>query len=169
MKKLLISSSLVLAILLSGCLGSTQATLYFLSEQARPDAKKIGCEEYLVPIKKNFSGKIMVDEIVKTLLNEDPKKYGDDLTTATAFIEKYIQYESSIDPEKPTASDPIRVRLITASQGGIAGVCDVPRIKEQMTETVRAYASQKGGPFQITLNGSVRNWECLGDESGNCK
>lgn len=44
-----------------------------------------------------------------------------------------------------------------------AGVCEVPRFKGQIEETVKLYEDAR-----IELNGSESNWECLGDQSGEC-
>lgn len=174
------TSKLLIGVLIFGLLAgcgqpagtpATQKSFYLLSatKPETADTRKIGCEEYLVPITKGLSKKSTLEEVVKKLLEADPKEYGDNLLTATAFTDKYIKLDSVNDPEKPTATDPVRVRLVTATTGGIAGVCDVPRIKEQITETVRKYAESKSGPYQITLNGNIKNWECLGNESGFCK
>jgi len=89
------------------------------------------------------------------------------LFTATALKDKYIVIDKMIEPEDPASTAPLRVYLKTMPEGGIAGVCDVPRIKEQVTETVRTYADKR--PFEIYLNNTTREWECLGDESGLCK
>ena len=45
------------------------------------------------------------------------------------------------------------------------GTCDDPRIKAQIEETVKLYATD----YRIQLNGSATAWKCLGDESGQCQ
>lgn len=47
-----------------------------------------------------------------------------------------------------------------------AGTCDDPRIKEQIIQTIMNYP--KVTSYTILLNGSTKEWECLGDQSGNC-
>ena len=47
----------------------------------------------------------------------------------------------------------------------LGGICDTPRLKAQIEETIRLYTDD----FEIWLNGSAREYQCLGDESGLCK
>jgi hypothetical protein len=46
----------------------------------------------------------------------------------------------------------------------LGGICDTPRLKAQIEETIRLYTDD----FEIRLNGSVQAYECMGDESGLC-
>ncbi len=47
-----------------------------------------------------------------------------------------------------------------------AGTCDVPRVKEQIIQTITNFPEVKS--YTILLNGSAKEWECVGDQSGNC-
>lgn len=48
-----------------------------------------------------------------------------------------------------------------------AGTCDVPRVKEQIKRTIMQFPEVKS--YTILLNGSAKEYECLSDQSGNCK
>ena len=158
----------VLALLLGGC-GATTATIYLLSEKPHEGAQKIGCEEYLMPVTTTVSGSEVLKASLTALLQAKPADYGADLTTASAFKDGVFEVDDVSDPEQPTNSDQIHVYLKRVVGKGLAGVCDTPRVKNQITETVRAYAVQKHAPFTIALDGTMKNWECLGDESGRCQ
>jgi hypothetical protein len=45
------------------------------------------------------------------------------------------------------------------------GVCDTPRFKAQLEETIRLYSPK----FEIILNDSASAYRCLGDLKGDCK
>ena len=45
-----------------------------------------------------------------------------------------------------------------------SGVCEDPRIKAQIEETIKLYAPS----YEIRLNGSAKDWRCLFDASGSC-
>lgn len=162
----------VFLIMVTACVGgngSKEMTFFLLSEKPPaeyPDAKKIGCDNYLVPVKQKIPGEVKLPVPLRALFEADLSKYPG-LFTATALQDKYIVIDKMIEPEDKSSSTPLRVYLKTMPDGGIAGVCDVSRIKEQVTETIRAYADKR--PFEIYLNGKMREWECLGDESGLCK
>lgn len=161
---------LLLAATLASCGKSAQATIFMVSQVESPGAKKIGCDEYLVPKVKELEGEATLENVMRALLGSKPSEFGADVLSATAFTDGYIQLDEVQEPPEPKNTDPFRVRLKTNPAAGLTGACDAPRIKEQITETIRAYTDTKGGaPFQITLNGKLRSWECLGDESGKCK
>jgi len=48
-----------------------------------------------------------------------------------------------------------------------AGTCDTPRVKEQIKRTIMQFPEVKS--YTILLNGSTKEWDCVGDQSGNCK
>jgi hypothetical protein len=52
-----------------------------------------------------------------------------------------------------------------AGQISLGGICDVPRLKAQIEETIRIYREK----FEVLLNDSASAYRCLGDESGRCK
>ncbi len=47
------------------------------------------------------------------------------------------------------------------------GTCDTPRVKEQIKRTIMQFPFVKS--VTILLNGSEKEYECLSDQSGNCK
>lgn len=139
-------------------------TFYLVSELEKPGARSFGCGEYLIKITKPVSGNRTVARALKALFEADPASYGSDLSTATAIHDGYFILESVV-PEIAGAGT-TTVSLRRREGVGLTGVCDTPRFKEQITETVRAQAGTS--PFIIKLNGSEREWRCLGDESGLC-
>jgi len=45
------------------------------------------------------------------------------------------------------------------------GICDTPRFKGQLEETVKLYAKK----FEIRLNGEEAHYRCIDDLSGECR
>lgn len=171
MKNIIISIALVIFLLvLSGCTLQTQVTLYMVSQKEQPGSlKKIGCEEYLIPVKEEVFGNVSDDALVtkslELLFQADSAKYGEGLLTATAITDQYLALES-VEKRTMGSMDGFLVSLKRNEGKGLAGVCDVPRLKEQILETVRAAAGSN--PFSIRIDGDVKKWECLSDESGMC-
>jgi hypothetical protein len=68
----------------------------------------------------------------------------------------------SVEKVKGVGQDKVEVHI----NGEIVsnGVCDDPRIKEQVEATVRQYYPD----YTIFLNGSESEWDCFGDGSGLC-
>lgn len=105
---------------------------------------------------------------METLLNANPVDFGSDLSTASAIKDQYITLEKTTEPKDANDTTPIGIYLKTNPPKGIAGVCDTPRIKEQITQTLEGYSTEKQQSFTIFLDGSTTAWKCLGDESGLC-
>ena len=47
------------------------------------------------------------------------------------------------------------------------GICDTPRFKAQIEETLKLYLMKQ--KFEIRLNSDAKAYRCLGDLSGRCK
>lgn len=146
----------------SACSLNNEMVLYLVSQKHIEGAKKIGCEEYLTPVKQTVFGKVTIERALNALFEAEQK----DLTTATAIKDKYLTLES-VETRKFGDSEGYLVSFKKNQNVGLAGVCDVPRLKEQITETVRSAAGNK--PFIIRVDGELKNWECIGDESGKCE
>ncbi len=55
--------------------------------------------------------------------------------------------------------------VLLTGQPQSGGVCDDPRIKNQVEATVRRFLTH----YRVLLNGSEAKWRCFGDQSGLCK
>lgn len=152
-------------LLLAACTLTSEITVYLVSQKERPDAlKKFGCDEYLVPVKITTMGEVTVEKALNALLDiSDPKKYGEDFETATGFKDRFLLL-AGVEEREVSITSPIVVSFLKNESVGIAGVCDTPRIQEQVRETIRAAAGNR--PFVMRLNGSVKDWEGLGDLKG---
>jgi hypothetical protein len=164
-KTITIISAALFVLSLGACSLTSEMTIYLVSEKERPDAlKKFGCEEYLVPVKIKTMGDVTVEKALNALLDStDPKKYGEDLETATGFKDRFLLL-SSVEGKSVSEDSPIVVSFMKNESVGIAGVCDTPRIQEQVKETIRTAAGNRS--FIIRLNESAKNWEKLGDLKG---
>lgn len=162
--------SIAIAILFGSCSFSTDVPFYLVSQKEEAGAlKKIGCEEYLVSASENIFGELSPDtKVIKALeflFAADPKKYGEGRITATAIQDRFLELES-VEKRKMGDLDGLLVSFKKNPEKGLAGVCDAPRLKEQIKETIRAAADSM--PFVIRVDGDAKNWECIGDESGKC-
>ncbi|PJC37145.1 hypothetical protein CO046_02010 [Candidatus Peregrinibacteria bacterium CG_4_9_14_0_2_um_filter_53_11] len=174
MKKTL-SLTLILSLIfiLTACGQPAQPLTFFLISSeagANQDRQSVGCDEFLAPVQvaatsSDLDTDVRVSEALRSLLSADPSAYGASLSTATAFTDGYITLGPVIDQTVGTVQTLI-IDLATAEEGGLSGACDAPRVKNQIKETIRANA--QNSPFLIRLNGETRQWECFGDESGEC-
>lgn len=156
-----------IAVLLAGCVfgSASEVTIFLVSQTEKPDAfKKFGCDEYLIPVKVTIEGEATVAKALNALFTADPAQYGADLITSGAIKDQFFVLDS-VDPEKVGTGTNI-VSLKRREGKAVAGVCDIPRVKEQIKETIRATVVDN--PFIINFNGSPRGWDCFGDESGAC-
>ncbi|MEK7171349.1 MAG: hypothetical protein AAB739_00425 [Patescibacteria group bacterium] len=160
-KTFTISTISILFLILAACSINNEMVFYLISTKPVEGAKKIGCEEYLVPVKKSVFGKVTIESALNALFEAELKN----LTTATAIKDKYLMLES-VEMRKFGDNDGYLVSFKKNPDVGLAGVCDAPRLKEQITETVRSATGSK--PFLIRVDGEPKNWECIGDESGKC-
>lgn len=166
----LLSPVLILVVLLSGCLGgsgskSNEITFYLLSQKEVPGTQKIGCGDYLVPERVVVIGEPSIEKALGILFKANPADYGQELITAEGIKSKFITLDA-VTYLKAGTVDTIAVSLKSDPAVGLTGACDVPRIKEQIKETVRA--NSKNMPFIIRLDDEAKKWECLGNESGSC-
>lgn len=168
-----ILASVIISVLLSACAGLSELTYYLISSPGKhPDSiKEIGCGEYLVPVTKTVVGKVTVERAIKALFdarpnfNPAPGDSGANLTTATAIKDGFLKL-NSVEERDDTPKKTYIVSFERNEGVGISGVCDVPRLQEQITETIRKAVGFDS--FVIRLDSSPKAWECLGDESGMC-
>lgn len=161
--------SVILVFLLSACGANPTVTFYLISQNKHDGSRQIGCEEFLTPVQKKIETPKTASSAVETLLSANPADFGSDFSTASAIKDQYITLERTTEPKDASDSTPIGIYLKTNPPKGLAGVCDTPRIKEQITQTLAEYSTEKLQSFTIFLDGSTTAWQCLGDESGLCK
>ncbi len=131
------------------------------SEYKGTDAyMEFGCESLLVPIKRDFV-KTQSDlaEAIVQLITIKQNAYAD------------IGLRNAVAPSAPT----IRLtgihyegktRIIDFEGSFVSsGVCEDPRIKAQIEETIKLYSDN----YEIHLNGTAANWKCLFNQSGTCE
>lgn len=163
-----ILTSVIFASLLSGCGANPTVTFYLISQSKQPGSRQIGCGEFLTPVHKNIETSKTARAVLETLFTANPLDFGNDFSTASGLKDQYILLDKTTEPQDENDATPIGVYLKTDPQKGLTGVCDTPRIKEQITQTLGEYGTEKKQSFTIFLDGSTTTWQCLGDESGKC-
>lgn len=137
---------------------------YVTTTQISPDAKRIPeCDgEFLIKVQKNVwsrpSLQGTIDALFRSELMEDAGG-----STSALISNKDIFVEDIIVPEEKTGI----FRVDLKSKDAPVNNCEASRAHEQITETVRQYAGSSA--FQIRLNGSLKEWECLGSSAAYCK
>lgn len=120
---------------------------------------EFGCESLLIPVRKELSKdqSDLATALVQLITTKEQ-----------AYADQGLR--NAIAPSAPT------IKLTNIHYDGktrvidfegsfkSAGVCEDPRIKAQIEETVKLYATD----YRIQLNGDAKNWRCLGDQSGQC-
>lgn len=129
------------------------ATIYLVSpEESAPGGAPMGCGESMVPVEISVSGDSARDQlqsVVDGLLSAEDR---DGLTNALRGV-----FSASVQE----SDGALIVNL--SGQPSFAGVCAVPRVKAPIEAAVAPYAAK------LQLNGSEKDWRCLGDESGACQ
>lgn len=121
---------------------------------------EFGCESLLVPVRRSFE-KTQSDlaHAIVELITIKQQAYADQgLRNAVAPSAPTIKL-TNIHYDGKTRVIDFEGSFLSA------GTCDDPRIKAQIEETVKLYASD----YRIQLNGKESEWRCLFDQSGTCK
>lgn len=136
-----------------------EGTLAWSKVASSGHVKKIGCNDYIVPTP------------IGSIQNpESPLRNA--LVTLLGVTEKDA---AALGLSSTLAKSNLQIGSINQNADGVfvvdlegtlnpAGLCDDPRMKAQIEETVGEF-----GKFQILLNGKESNWRCFGDESGLCQ
>ncbi|TAL19674.1 hypothetical protein EPN90_02705 [Patescibacteria group bacterium] len=141
--------------------------IYLIAEDgtyARDDAAKvfgakiIGCNDYAVPVRIPSEIDVSLKNYLTFLLGFSDRKATEDY----GYRNYLAAQKLTVDTVDKTADGSFLVNL----KGEIfsAGVCDDPRIIEQVELTAAQF-----GKVKILLNGSESAWRCFGDQSGLCK
>ena len=120
----------------------------------------IGCSDrvVMVPMSRvSDSGEVVIDALNTLFGLRDPSPEG--FYSSLAFSDVKVLNRSI------ATSDGVNVTIRLEGKLVSSGVCDDPRIKAQIEETIRHFYPN----FKIVLNGSESAWRCFGDQSGLCK
>lgn len=119
--------------------------------------EKFGCEDFLVPYKTKTEEEASLKTALDLLFAQKDTFLPNGVPLHSALLGAKVTIDVTEEKDKTL------VDLV--GKIPIAGVCDTPRIKEQIEKTVEYWAPQAS----ILLNGSRSQWRCFGDTSGLCK
>lgn len=145
-------------------------TLFYITKtKTSPDARVIpNCSgEYLIKVERSVWNKPSLKETMDDLFNSemlaDTGGY-----TADEIANKKLDVATTDDNVADSEIKyPLKVVHLTHSKDSVSDLCDASRAHEQITETVRAYSG--ANPFQISLDGTLKKWECFGNSASYCK
>jgi len=137
---------------------------FFLVSNKNPDPAynslpgfKFGCEEYLyqtsVELDEEKTQSDLATALVQLLTYKPIENEGMNAVRGKGFTLENVRYNSGV-----------RIIELGAEEVSTGGVCEDARIKAQIEETVALYSED----FEIWLNGSAQEWQCLFDGSGEC-
>ncbi|MBI5731557.1 MAG: GerMN domain-containing protein [Ignavibacteriales bacterium] len=136
-KVLLIFSSLFLPLIIIGCKSDEpkeiSVNIYLVAyEGSNLNGKTIGCNDILVPITRNVS---VENNEVESALNELL------ITKDSEELKNFVKGPSLLVYQVTIANGIADVYL--KGDFHISGVCDIPRIKEQLYETAKQFSDIK--------------------------
>lgn len=117
------------------------------------DLTKVGCDDYLIPYEIEVPSTRIKSVIHALALFNSPDGYHNPLK------------EKGIDVVDVQEQGRSTIIIELEGQPQFGGLCDTPRLKAQIEETVRLITKEK---FEIRLNGSLEEYQCMGDASGRC-
>ena len=120
----------------------------------------IGCSDRVAMVsmsRVSDSGEVVIDALNTLFGLRDPSPK--DFYSSLAFSDVKVLNRSI------ATSDGVNVMIRLEGDLVSSGVCDTPRIKAQVEETIRHFYPN----FKIVLNGSESAWRCFGDQSELCK
>lgn len=132
--------------------GPKTVKIHLISAQADlPDASPLGCGESMVPVDVTVTASGPRQELEATVAALLQAEDRDGLSNAARGV-----FTASV-AEKDGA---LWVDLV--GEPTFSGVCAAPRLTGPINATIAPYGAT------ILLNGSDKDWRCLGDESGAC-
>lgn len=140
------------------------SVIVFLTAE-KPDYKgkdaymEFGCESLLVPVRREVTKtqSDLAEALVQLITIKETAYFDQGIRNAVAPSAPKIRL-TNIHYEGKTRVIDFDGQFISA------GTCDDPRIKAQIEETVKLYATD----YQIRINGKESEWRCLFDQSGLC-
>lgn len=127
-------------------------------DEAPPGESAIGCGDQIVftPVHRASSSGSTVKDALATLFS---------IKEATYSGEYNALWQSTLEVEDVRSMDGVTTDVLLKGRYVSSGSCDLPRIKAQVERTIGRFRTK----YRVILNGSERDWRCMGDESGNCK
>lgn len=129
-----------------------------VNEIGTPSASTFGCGDEIEMVNRSVSTTTPLKTAIEELLSVHTRDYGmSGLTTAL--------YQNSFTVSSVVITGNHADVDLTGSIM-IGGICDHPRIQEQMKRTILQFPTIT--TYQIKLNGTAQNWDCLFNGSGSC-
>lgn len=126
--------------------GTTEVKIYLvaLGDNGK-NGKKVGCEDSLVPVTRKVPATAapLKAAILELLADRDPDKKEIDLNLGNYWRGMQLK---SVSIEKGTA-----LIHLTGETPRVAGICDYPRITEQIIETAKQFPTVK--KVKVFING----------------
>jgi hypothetical protein len=129
-----------------------------VNEIGTPSATTFGCGDEIEMVNRTVSTTTPLKTAIEELLSVHTRDYGlSGLTTAL--------YQNNFTVSSVVITGTHADIDLTGSIM-MDGVCDNPRIQEQMKRTILQFPTIT--TYQIKLNGTAQNWNCLFNGSGSC-
>ncbi len=129
-----------------------------VNEIGTPSATTFGCGDEIEMVNRSVSTTTPLKTAIEELLSVHTRNYGlSGLTTAL--------YQNNFTVSSVVITGTHADIDLTGSIM-MDGVCDNPRIQEQMKRTILQFPTIT--TYQIKLNGTAQNWNCLFNGSGSC-
>lgn len=126
-------------------------------ESLPSDWEKFGCDDFLVPYKSKTQEEVNLKTALDGLFAQKDTLLPNGVTLHNSLAGSKVGIGVAEERNKTT------VDLVGEIK--IAGVCDTPRVRQQIEKTVEYY-----NPDALILyNGEDSAWRCLGDTSGLCE
>lgn len=136
----------------------TNVQIALVNEIGTPGPTTFGCGDEIQLVNRSVSTTTPLQTAIQELLNVHTRNYG--LSGLTSAL-----YQNNFTITGVTITGSHADIDLTGSIM-IGGTCDNPRIQEQMKRTILQFPSITS--YQIKLNGSAHNWDCLFNASGSC-
>ncbi len=136
----------------------TDVQIALVNEIGTPSSSTFGCGDQIEMVHRTVNTTTPLKTAIQELLSIHNRNYGaSGLTTAL--------YQNNFTVSNVTITGNHADIDLTGSIM-IGGACDNPRIEEQMKRTILQFPSIQ--TYQIKLNGTAHNWNCLFNLSGSC-
>lgn len=137
---------------------TTTLQIALVNEIGVPSATTFGCGDEIEMVNRSVSTTTPLKTAIEELLSVHTRDYGmSGLTTAL--------YQNSFTVDSVTITG-THADIDLSGTIMIGGVCDNPRIQEQIKKTILQFPTITS--YQIKLNGTAANWDCLFNGSGIC-
>ncbi len=130
---------------------TTMVQIALVNEIGIPSATTFGCGDEIEMVNRPVSTTTPLQAAINELLSVNTRNYGMSGLTSALYQNNFTLVSATITGSHAT----INLTGNTSQDG----VCDSPRIQEQMKRTILQFPSIT--TYDILLNGSVANWNAL--------